>query len=557
MRKEHIDILLLVIAGISPLLIECLKKAPAILLTSYTARVVDQKVKELFAINLDYTDREEIFLSLQKSEKFKSTEMAYCATLAPFFALFCRCIPSVSSDIADRILSCSFGDSDAMHCCLRDALHKESIPKSSTIDLFSFTHVAHPTLCNHMFKANLIIPDEGIQYAMHYYVTQVINTIDATILGGNVSFTEGATSGDCFFRQHISAMRSITSKGLYALELRGTGSWCKQQYIWQLLNLLVKLEVISIDQSRTEMSVHLMTSTLGDVCWLEEDAISDYLSAVPYELHTSCMHVYVGIATLFHLSSLMADEDGDDLIFAIKFTIAVLSTRVYLAELVSFDVLSTSEFSRIHSEALSFGEISLQTSNASTLYKPSSIIELLKAVTHAVESTLIVDEKILWRSTLLIMQMQRLWTLLNEPVQRLLRSLTIDPKVPSNLQVLQCSLIARTRNEILVYGADWSTSRPCVVIPLMVMVAVLNLQLRSRMYSVFIEFLVIDFALLIYSVKFEKHRLLSAMESSNVDPCCSSWDDWQQNQEVVNAVHELPDRSSYKRQVSSCVFSNN
>ena len=166
MRKEHIDILLLVIAGISSSLIGGLKKAPAILLVSHTIRSVSQKVKDLFAINLDYSIRGEIFLFLQQSEKPKSPEMAHCTTLAPFFVLFCRCIPSLPSDILDRILLCSFGDSDAMHCCLRDALLRESVPTSSTSDLVSFAHIAHPTICNRMFRVNLSIPDEGSQYAI-------------------------------------------------------------------------------------------------------------------------------------------------------------------------------------------------------------------------------------------------------------------------------------------------------------------------------------------------------------------------------------------------------
>jgi hypothetical protein len=544
MRKEHIDILLLVIAGISSSLIGGLKKAPAILLVSHTIRSVSQKVKDLFAINLEYSVRGEIFLFLQQSEKPKSPEMAHCATLAPFFVLFCRCIPSLPSDILDRILRYSLGDSDAMHCCLRDALLRESVPKSSTSDLVSFAHIAHPTICNLMFRVNLSIPDESGQYAMGYYISQVVDTIEGTKTGGLVSLTIGSGGEEVgsVFRCHISAMRSITSKGLCALELGETGSWSRQQYMWQLLNLFVKLEVASIDQLCSEGCGHMMSSTWGDVCWLDEGAISDYLSMVPHRLHTSCMHVYVGIATLFHLGSLMVDQDGDELAFAIKCASAVLLTRIYLAELVILDVLSTSDFDRIHAEALSFGNSCQQSSTVSPLYKPSDIINLLRAVTDAVESSHIVDETILQRSILLLMQLQRVWSLLNDPLQNLLESW----KLPSNLRLLQWSLKARSQNELMVY----SKPRPCVVIPLELMVAVLKLLLRSRMYSAFIELLVVDFALLVYSVKLEKRHVSSNDEGPTNADSYSCWDDWQQNEGVLKAVDLLPDRSSYKRQVS-------
>ena len=543
MRKEHIDILLLVIAGISSSLIGGLKKAPAILLVSHTIRSVSQKVKDLFAINLDYSIRGEIFLFLQQSEK---PEMTHCTTLAPFFVLFCRCIPSLPSDILDRILRCSFGDSDAMHCCLRDALLRESVPTSSTSDLVSFAHIAHPTICNRMFRVNLSIPDEGSQYAMGYYISQVADMIEGTKSGVSVSLTivGGDREVGSVFRCHISAMRSITSKGLCALELGETGTWSRRHYMCQLLNLFVKLEVASIDQLCSEGCDHMMSSTWGDVCWLDEGAISDYLSTVPHGLHSSCMHVYVGIATLFHLGSLMVDQDGDELTFTIKCVSAVLLTRIYLAELVVLNVLSTSDFNRIliPTEALSFGDSCQQSSTVSLLYKPSDIINLLRAVTDAVESSHIVDETILQRSILLLMQLQRVWSLLNDPLQSLLKSW----KLPSNLQLLQCSLKARSQNELMVY----SKPRPCVVIPLELMVAVLKLLLRSRMYSAFIELLVVDFALLVYSVKLEKRHVSCNDEGPTNAVSYSCWDDWQQNEGVVKAVDLLPDRSSYKRQVS-------
>lgn len=568
MRKEHIDILLLVIAGVSSPLIEALKKAPAILLVSHTIRSVSQKVKDLFEINLDYSVRGEIFLFLQQSsEKPKSPEMAHCATLAPFFALFCRCIPSLPSDIMDRILCCSFGDSDAMHCCIRDALLRESIPTSSTTDLVSFAHIAHPTICNRMFRVNLSIPDEcdDGQYAMGYYISLVADTIDGTKSSGAVSLTTGSGCGEVgsLFRYHISAMRSITSKGLCALELGEAGSWNRQQYMWQLLNLFVKLEVASMDDQLCSKGLsHMMGSTWGDVCWLDEDAISDYLSAVPHRLHTSCMHVYVGIATLFHLGSIMVDQDGDELVLAIKYTTTILLTRIYLAELVFLNVLSTSDFDRIHTEALSFGDDSWKSSNVSSpSYKPSDdIINLLKAVTDAVVSSHIVDETVVQRSILLLMQLQRAWTLLNDPI---LQNLLGSWKLPSNLLLLQCSLKARSQNELMMVYSAGSMPRPCVIIPLELMVAVLKLLLRSHMYSAFIELLVVDFALMVYSVKVEKRRVLSDEEgpvytnanantNTIADSCsCSCWDDWQQNQEVVKAVDLLPDHSSYKRQVSS------
>ena len=546
MRKEHIDILLLVIAGISSSLIGGLKKAPAILLVSHTIRSVSQKVKDLFAINLDYSIRGEIFLFLQQSEKPKSPELAHCTTLAPFFVLFCRCIPSLPSDILDRILLCSFGDSDAMHCCLRDALLRESVPTSSTSDLVSFAHIAHPTICNRMFRVNLSIPDEGSQYAMGYYISQVADTIEGTKSDVSVPLTivGGDREVGSVFRCHISAMRSITSKGLCALELGETGTWSRQHYMWQLLNLFVKLEVASIDQLCSEGCDHMMSSTWGDVCWLDEGAISDYLSTVPHGLHSSCMHVYVGIATLFHLGSLMVDQDGEELALAIKCVSAVLLTRIYLAELVVLNVISTSDFNRIliPADAVSFGDSCQQSSTVSLLYKPSDIINLLRAVTDAVESSHIVDETILQRSILLLMQLQRVWSLLNDPLQNLLESW----KLPSNLQLLQCSLKARSQNELMVY----SNPRPCVVIPLELMVAVLKLLLRSRMYSAFIELLVVDFALLVYSVKFEKRHVSSNDEGPTNADSYSCWDDWQQNEGVVKAVDLLPDRSSYKRQVS-------
>lgn len=552
MRKEHIDILLLVIAGVSSSLIESLKKAPAILLASHTNLSVGQKVKDLFAINVAYAVRGEIFLFLQQFEKLKSAEMAHCTTLAPFFVLFCRCIPSLPSDILNRILRCSFGDSDAMHCCLRDALLRESVPKSSTTDLVSFALIAHPTICNLMFRVNLSIPDEGDAMISGYFISQVADTINSTKSRASVSLTTRGGGGEVgsLFRGHISAMRSITSKGLCALlELGDISGWSRQQYMWQLLNLFVKLEVAPIDHLRSEGCSNMMSSTWGDVCWLDEGAISDYLSAAPQGLHTSCMHVYVGIATLFHLSSLMVDLDGDELVLAIKCVTAVLLTRVYLAELVFLDVLSTSDFDRIHVEVLSFGGSCLQSSNAASpmMYNPSDIINLLRAVTDAVENIHIVDEAILQRSILLLMQLQRVWTLLNDPLQNLLEGSW--KQLPSNLQLLQCSLKARSLNELVVCSAD-CILRPCVVIPLELMVAVLKLLLRSHMYPAFIELLVVDFALLLYSVKFEKRRMLSDEEGPSNADSYSCWYEWQQNQEVVKAVDLLPDRSSYKRQVS-------
>lgn len=585
MRKEHIEILFLVIIDVSPKVIENIFKIPIIWLCGAIMHIKDLHIKNILEeekILLQDVTSYHTNMRLDKSvilrffdsitsrllEDIKlPSDIQLHTKVIPNFINFYKGLHLTPIQFQETILNVNFGHPmKVMNDFQGNILSNNEILPEVVIDIFNSLHHDHVQICN-----TLCLKSSDLSNELSMMIAQI--DIQSSAYWRDSFFccfyNEEQYHND--FKQHFTCVSSIVTKALNIL----TNSFEKNKFINELIKALYEINITyAINTSKDNAPPSI---SFGDISFQATENEFLYLQYFS-QFIPNWSHIYLALTVLVHLQSMHCAKliENENLI-SINSLFVLLISKIYLIELLHYNAINISDYEsvqltldRIYNNNNSHPQIItiINVTDPEDVEKFFNFI--LQSINQNKNKIAILIQQ---RCLVIIMQLQRLFLLLNTNVKKLFEELFLNDSTLQcyyNLKFLQTGIILKSKyqNHIKVMKESHSlnTKYNNLLYGLFTIEnyeILLKLLVEFKLYSYLIEFLVIDLSLISYIVskyllEFEhlpysnstidiNNKLPNSVVDNNNK--LMKLQKWHERKEIHKLINQLPENSCFQLQV--------